>query len=98
MILAIEASLLEVGEDCLTSRYLMRAPRPPWHPHGSPRKAALGTRVPTMQTSEQIQKLAAEALGTFVLVLLGCGAAVTTGADVVATGLTFGITVLIGAY
>ena len=51
-----------------------------------------------MQTSDQLQKLAAEALGTFILVLLGCGAAVATGADVTATGLTFGITVLIGAY
>lgn len=51
-----------------------------------------------MQTSDQLQKLAAEALGTFILVLLGCGAAVATGADVAATGLTFGITVLIGAY
>lgn len=40
---------------------------------------------------------AAEALGTFILVLLGCGAAVATNADVVATGFTFGIAVLISA-
>lgn len=61
-----------------------------------------------MQTSEQqssgtgsqdqIRKLGAEVLGTFILVALGCGAAVSTNADVVATGLTFGIAVLIGAY
>jgi aquaporin Z len=58
----------------------------------------MGARVPVMDTSEQVQKLAAEAIGTFILVTLGCGAAVATNADVVATGLTFGIAVLIGAY
>src|SRR4051812_12005090 len=84
-------------------------------PAGSPRKAAVGTRVPTMETTEQqprsvapsnqIQKLAAEALGTFILVTLGCGAAISTnaasgenGVDLVATGLAFGIAVLIGVY
>ncbi len=40
------------------------------------------------------QKLAAEVLGTFVLVLLGCGVAVVTNADVVATALAFGLAVL----
>jgi aquaporin Z len=49
-------------------------------------------------TSTTVQKVAAEALGTFVLVFIGCGAAITTGADVPATGLAFGITVLAGAY
>ncbi|MBV6727723.1 MIP family channel protein [Nocardioides daeguensis] len=44
------------------------------------------------------QKLLAELLGTFVLVFVGCGAAVTTGADVVATGLAFGIAIVIMAY
>jgi aquaporin Z len=48
--------------------------------------------------SDQVQKLAAEALGTFILVTLGCGAAIATGADVTATGLTFGIAVLISVY
>lgn len=48
--------------------------------------------------SGQIQKLAAEALGTFILVTLGCGAAIATNADVTATGLTFGIAVLISVY
>src|SRR4051794_34181473 len=49
-------------------------------------------------TSTPVQKVAAEALGTFVLVFIGCSAAITTGADVPATGLAFGITVLAGAY
>jgi aquaporin Z len=49
-------------------------------------------------TSTTVQKVAAEALGTFVLVFIGCNAAITTGADVPATGLAFGITVLAGAY
>ncbi|MFT4288833.1 MIP/aquaporin family protein [Nocardioides sp.] len=50
------------------------------------------------------QAIAAEAIGTFILVLLGCGAALATGAaggtapDTVATGLSFGIAVVIGAY
>ncbi|MFT4263895.1 MAG: aquaporin [Nocardioides sp.] len=49
-------------------------------------------------TSREFWRIyAAEALGTFFLVLLGCGAAIATGADVVATGLTFGIAVIIGA-
>src|SRR3954464_11802505 len=47
-------------------------------------------------TSTTVQKVAAEALGTFVLVFIGCSAAITTGADVPATGLAFGITVLAG--
>ncbi|RHW28854.1 MIP family channel protein [Nocardioides immobilis] len=45
-----------------------------------------------------VQKLAAEAIGTAFLVLIGCGAAVATGADVVATGLAFGITIVMMAY
>ncbi len=45
-----------------------------------------------------IQKLLAEAIGTFVLVFIGCGAALTTGADVVATGLAFGIAIVIMVY
>src|SRR6188768_425464 len=49
-------------------------------------------------TSTTVQKVAAEVLGTFVLVFIGCNAAITTGADVPATGLAFGITVLAGAY
>ncbi|HVK26887.1 MAG TPA: MIP family channel protein [Nocardioides sp.] len=44
------------------------------------------------------QKLLAEFLGTFVLVFIGCGAAVTTGADVAATGLAFGIAIVVMAY
>jgi aquaporin Z len=49
-------------------------------------------------TSTTVQKVTAEVLGTFVLVFIGCSAAITTGADVPATGLAFGITVLAGAY
>jgi aquaporin Z len=44
------------------------------------------------------QKLAAEAIGTGVLVLIGCGAAVTTQADIVATGLAFGIAIVVMVY
>lgn len=45
-----------------------------------------------------VQKLTAEAVGTFVLVVIGCGAAVMTGADVAATGLAFGIAIVMMAY
>lgn len=44
------------------------------------------------------QKIAAELLGTFVLVLFGCGVAVTTQANIVATGLAFGLSVTLMAY
>ncbi|WP_082612636.1 MULTISPECIES: MIP/aquaporin family protein [unclassified Nocardioides] len=44
------------------------------------------------------QKLLAELLGTFVLVFIGCGAAVMTGADVASTGLAFGIAIVMMAY
>jgi aquaporin Z len=43
-------------------------------------------------------KLAAEAIGTFLLVLFGVGAAVTTRADVTSTGLAFGFAVILGAF
>ena len=44
------------------------------------------------------QKFTAEVLGTFVLVFFGCGAALLSGGDYVATGLTFGLTVVVMAY
>jgi aquaporin Z len=44
------------------------------------------------------QKISAEALGTFALVLLGCGVAVMSDGDLVATGLAFGLTVTLMAY
>ena len=44
------------------------------------------------------QKLAAEVLGTFVLVFFGVGTALVSGGDYVATGLAFGIAVLVMAY
>jgi aquaporin Z len=43
-------------------------------------------------------KVAAEVLGTFVLVFFGCGAALMSDGDYVATGLTFGLTVVVMAY
>ncbi|WP_211754377.1 MIP/aquaporin family protein [Nocardioides gansuensis] len=43
-------------------------------------------------------KFAAEVLGTFVLVFFGVGAALNSGGDYVATGLTFGLTVVVMAY
>ena len=48
------------------------------------------------------QKIAAEVIGTFVLVFFGCGTAIMTsvgpGFDYVGTALAFGLTVLCGAY
>jgi aquaporin Z len=44
------------------------------------------------------QKFSAEMVGTFVLVFFGVGTALATGADVVTTGLAFGLTVLVMAY
>lgn len=45
-----------------------------------------------------IQKLLAEFIGTFTLVLFGCGVAVMNDASVVQTGLAFGLTVTLMAY
>ena len=47
----------------------------------------------TTDTPTTSQKFTAETLGTFVLVFFGCGAAMRSGGDYVATGLTFGLTV-----
>ena len=44
------------------------------------------------------QTISAEVLGTFVLVFFGCGTAVISGGDYVATGFAFGLTVLVMAY
>ena len=52
----------------------------------------------TIDTPTTGQKFTAEALGTFVLVFFGCGAAMRSGGDYVATGLTFGLTVIVMAY
>lgn len=53
-----------------------------------------------MSTPTTSHKLGAEALGTFWLVLGGCGTAVLAGKDVGSLGiaLAFGLTVLTGAY
>ncbi len=48
--------------------------------------------------STTAQKLAAEVLGTFVLVFFGCAAALISGGDYVATALAFGLTVLVMVY
>ncbi len=45
-----------------------------------------------------VHKLLAEFIGTFSLVLFGCGVAFVTGGDIVATGLAFGLTVTLMAY
>jgi len=50
------------------------------------------------ETSTTAQKLAAEVIGTFVLVFFGCGAAVISGGNYVATGFAFGFTVLVMIY
>ncbi|MFC7362048.1 aquaporin [Nocardioides astragali] len=52
----------------------------------------------TIDTPTTGQKFTAEAMGTFVLVFFGCGAAMRSGGDYVATGLTFGLTVVVMAY
>jgi len=55
----------------------------------------------TLQTSPSTaQKLSAEALGTFWLVLGGCGTAIFAGKEVgfLGVALAFGLTVLTGAY
>ena len=55
--------------------------------------------MPNMaDTSTTAQKVSAEALGTFVLVFFGCGTAIFTGVDYVATALAFGLALLVGAY
>ena len=45
-----------------------------------------------------LKKYIAEALGTMILVLFGCGTAVLTGGDVVATSLAFGLAIVAAAY
>lgn len=46
---------------------------------------------------ENIKKYIAEFLGTAVLVLFGCGVAVTTG-NLLLTSLAFGLSIIVGAY
>ncbi len=49
-------------------------------------------------TPTAVHKIAGEVLGTFVLVFFGCGAALISGGDYVATALAFGLTVVVMAY
>ena len=51
-----------------------------------------------MNNYSQPQKLAAEAFGTFILVFFGCGTAMVTGANIVATSLAFGLSIVVAAY
>src|SRR3954451_10409677 len=55
------------------------------------------------ETSTTAQKVAAEVLGTFVLVFFGCGSVIFAnnsfgGVDFTAVGLTFGLAVMVMAY
>ncbi len=50
------------------------------------------------ESSTTVQQVSAEVLGTFVLVFFGCGTALMSGGDYVATALAFGLTVLVMAY
>lgn len=52
----------------------------------------------TDETPTTGQKFAAELLGTFVLVFFGVGSALMSEGNYVATGLTFGLTVVVMAY
>ena len=54
--------------------------------------------TPTTADPSVTQTFSAEVLGTFVLVFIGVGAALATGADPVATGLAFGLAVTVMAY
>lgn len=45
-----------------------------------------------------MKKYFCECLGTAVLVLMGCGTAVITGGDIVATSLAFGLSIIAMAY
>ena len=45
-----------------------------------------------------MKKYLSEIIGTFVLVLFGCGVAAFTGADIVATSLAFGLAIIALAY
>jgi aquaporin Z len=60
--------------------------------------------MPNMvETSTTPQKIAAEVLGTFVLVFFGCGSVTFAsqgigGVDFAAVGLTFGLAVMVMAY
>ena len=50
------------------------------------------------ETPTNAQKIAAEIIGTFVLVFFGCGTAIMSGGDYAGIALAFGLTVLCGAY
>jgi aquaporin Z len=45
------------------------------------------------ESSTSVQQISAEFLGTFVLVFFGCGTALMSGGNYVATALAFGLNV-----
>ena len=45
-----------------------------------------------------MKKYIAEAVGTMMLTLVACGIAVTSGVDLVATSLAFGLVIVAAAY
>jgi len=47
---------------------------------------------------KSVKKCVAEVIGTFVLVFFGCGVAMLSGVDLVATSLAFGLTIVAMAY
>ena len=48
--------------------------------------------------SKSLKKYLAEFIGTAILVLFGCGTAVFSGGDLVATALAFGLAIVAAAY
>src|SRR5262245_21535264 len=54
--------------------------------------------IPEPPPPTTVQKVAAEVIGTFVLVFFGCGTALVSGGDYVAIGIAFGLTVLVMVY
>ena len=48
--------------------------------------------------SKDLKKYLAEVLGTAILVLFGCGTAVISGGNLVATALAFGLAIVATAY
>ena len=48
--------------------------------------------------NNSIKKYVAECIGTFILVFIGCGTAMITGAELVATALAFGLAIVVIAY
>lgn len=63
-------------------------------------QTVLGLKQPDSGVEQQMNKQVAEFLGTFTLVLFGCGSAVLAGADIGLTGISFafGLALIAMAY